>query len=101
MKRLLATLATTLLFLASANVHAERYGTPVTRNLANAITVGNTTCIPLFNNDGGNPGKERLVLDIKNAFAIKHPELKIIGSHETYSYGTFVYIWIDHEPRGK
>ncbi|HBI34336.1 MAG TPA: hypothetical protein DEA43_01710 [Candidatus Moranbacteria bacterium] len=109
MKKILVTLIMASIFFASLDVRAERYGTTVTRNLANAITVGNTTSIPLYNDHSVRVGLSnqddlkiaKTILEIKNAFMEKHPELKITGWHETYDRGSFMFLWIDHEPRKK
>jgi hypothetical protein len=100
------------LLLIPSMALSERYGTPVTRSLKDAITLGNSTCIPLektFGYAGKNIGLVddekheaiKLILEIKKAFEETHPELKIINWRHTYDRGTFQHLWIDHEPRTK
>ena len=111
MKKILVLCALVVFLLSISSAFAERYGTVITRNLSRAITVGNSTCIPLWVDriDTGlwipaDDSGVKSILEIKDAFSKAHPELRITGSHETYHFnkhgdGFFKYIWIDHEPR--
>jgi len=75
------------------------------RFAAQAITEGNSSCIPLSTSRDSSLDADldgaRTLLYTKEAFGNMHPELKITGSHETYEKGKFIFLWIDHIPADK
>jgi hypothetical protein len=80
-------------------------GNVVAKILANAITVGNSTCIPLETSQKrgiiADENGIRILLEIKEAFKKNHSSLKITGSQVSYEAGisSFIFLWINHEPK--
>lgn len=99
---LLITLTGSLIF--TTNVKAERYGTRAHRNALQAITIGNSTSIPLCDTRGcptGNNTGIQLILETRREFEMMHPEIEVINQHETYETSSGIYstLWLEHRKK--
>lgn len=103
-KKILVLVAATIFASSSCFGHGS---IPLAQRYAmQAITVGNSTVIPLCANDKYNLTIDNLsnlgiVLEVKEAYRDMHPELQITNTHETVTDGKILFIWIDHKPRKK